>query len=169
MSSSSLCSRMYTPIYTDETLPRHQTSAMSLKVIIVACVAVVALANKPHVYHQRPVYAVPTYHAPGPVYHAPSPYKQPEYPTVPPKYNYNYGVADGYSGANFGHSESRDGYKTEGSYTRFEVEIRVHQESTNPLIFNIVIWMHDKQRLAVCNASGILLLVVGTAGKKFGR
>lgn len=36
---------------------------------------------------------------------------------VPPKYSYNYGVADHYSGANFGHSESRNGYKTEGSYT----------------------------------------------------
>ncbi|XP_037804818.1 pro-resilin-like [Penaeus monodon] len=40
-----------------------------------------------------------------------------EYPTAHPKYNYNYGVADGYSGANFGHSESRDGYKTEGTYS----------------------------------------------------
>ncbi|XP_047488721.1 adhesive plaque matrix protein-like [Penaeus chinensis] len=83
---------------------------MSLKVILVACVAVVALADKAPVYHQPPVYAAPTYHAP-------SPYKQPEYPTAPPKYNYNYGVADGYSGANFAASESRDGYKTEGSYT----------------------------------------------------
>ncbi|XP_042865410.1 cuticle protein 18.6-like [Penaeus japonicus] len=87
---------------------------MSLKVILVACVAVVALADKAPVY---PKYAAPTYHAPEPVYHAPSPYKQPEYPTEPPKYNYNYGVADSYSGANFAASESRDGYKTEGSYT----------------------------------------------------
>nr|XP_027207754.1 pro-resilin-like [Penaeus vannamei] len=49
---------------------------------------------------------------PPPAYHS-----EPHYPDVPPKYTYNYGVADGYSGANFGHSESRDGYKTEGSYT----------------------------------------------------
>ena len=34
-----------------------------------------------------------------------------------PQYKYNYGVSDGYSGAAFGHSETRDGYKTEGSYT----------------------------------------------------
>ncbi|XP_047488720.1 larval cuticle protein A3A-like [Penaeus chinensis] len=93
-----------------------RTTAMSLKVILVACVAAVALADKAPVYHQPPVYAAPTYRAPEPAYH-PSPYKQPEYPTVPPKYNYNYGVADGYSGVNLGHSEARDGYKTEGSYT----------------------------------------------------
>ncbi|XP_069974047.1 larval cuticle protein A2B-like isoform X1 [Penaeus vannamei] len=90
---------------------------MSLKVILVACVAAVALADKAPVHHLPPVYNIPTYHAPEPVYHARAHYKEPEYPTVPPKYNYNYGVADGYSGANFGHSESRDGYKTEGSYT----------------------------------------------------
>ncbi|XP_063602664.1 uncharacterized protein LOC134778730 [Penaeus indicus] len=84
-----------------------RTTAMSLKVILVACVAAVALADKAPVYHQPPVYAAPTYHAPEPAYH-PSPYKQPEYPTVPPKYNYNYGVADGYSGVNFAASESRD-------------------------------------------------------------
>ncbi|XP_027207775.2 larval cuticle protein A2B-like [Penaeus vannamei] len=90
---------------------------MSLKVILVACVAAVALADKAPVHHLPPVYAAPTYHAPEPVYHARAHYNEPEYPTVPPKYNYNYGVADGYSGANFGHSESRDGYKTEGSYT----------------------------------------------------
>ncbi|XP_037805119.1 cuticle protein-like [Penaeus monodon] len=80
---------------------------MSLKVILVACVAAVALADKAPAY---PKYVAPSYHAP-------APYKQPEYPTAPPKYNYNYGVADGYSGANFAASESRDGYKTEGSYT----------------------------------------------------
>ncbi|XP_037805099.1 cuticle protein 8-like [Penaeus monodon] len=95
-----------------ETLPRHQTSVMSLKVILVACVAAVALAD-----HLPPVYSAPTYHAPEPVYHAPAHYKEPEYPAVAPKYNYNYGVADSYSGANFAASESRDGYKTEGSYT----------------------------------------------------
>ncbi|XP_047488722.1 cuticle protein 8-like [Penaeus chinensis] len=90
---------------------------MSLKVILVACVAAVALADKAPVHHLPPVYTAPTYHAPEPVYHAPAHYKEPEYPTVPPKYNYNYGVADGYSGANFAASESREGYKTEGSYT----------------------------------------------------
>ncbi|XP_069976131.1 cuticle protein 21-like isoform X2 [Penaeus vannamei] len=111
---------------------------MSLKVVVLACVAVVALCDKvpvhiphPPVYAPRPYHAPePAYHAPEPAYHAPEPayhtpepaYHAPEhheheYPDVPPKYNYNYGVADGYSGANFGHSESRDGYKTEGSYT----------------------------------------------------
>ncbi|XP_037804749.1 larval cuticle protein A2B-like isoform X1 [Penaeus monodon] len=97
---------------------------MSLKVVVLACVAVVALCDKapvhdplPPVYTPRPAYHAPApYHAPEPAYHAHAHY-EPEYPDVHPKYNYNYGVADGYSGANFGHSESRDGYKTEGSYT----------------------------------------------------
>ncbi|XP_066952440.1 pro-resilin-like [Macrobrachium rosenbergii] len=40
----------------------------------------------------------------------------PDYPDVPPNYTYKYGVADGYSGNNYEHSEARDGYKTEGSY-----------------------------------------------------
>ncbi|XP_037805116.1 cuticle protein 8-like [Penaeus monodon] len=90
---------------------------MSLKVILVACVAAVALADKAPEYPQHLAYAAPKYPAPTPSYPAPSPYKEPEYPTKPPRYNYNYGVADGYSGANFAASESRDGYKTEGTYT----------------------------------------------------
>ncbi|XP_063602666.1 uncharacterized protein LOC134778732 [Penaeus indicus] len=53
---------------------------MSLKVILVACVAAVALADKAPV-HLPPVY-VPTYHAPEPVYNAPARYKEPEYPTI---------------------------------------------------------------------------------------
>ncbi|KAG7171377.1 cuticle protein 7-like [Homarus americanus] len=76
---------------------------MALKLIVLVCVAVVVLGD------QSPVYPAP------PVYGYPAP--PPEYPEVPPKYTYNYGVADDYSGANFGHSENRDGYKTEGSYT----------------------------------------------------
>merc|ERR1712025_227190 len=35
----------------------------------------------------------------------------------PPVYNYQYGVADDYSGANFAQTEQRDGYATSGSYT----------------------------------------------------
>merc|ERR1712042_391882 len=90
--------------------------AMSLKVVVFACVAAVALADKAPVYPAPPSYGPPppSYHAPAPSYHAPAAYK-PE-PTAPPKYDYNYGVADGYSGVNFGQSESRDGYNTQGSY-----------------------------------------------------
>ncbi|XP_037804823.1 cuticle protein 18.6-like [Penaeus monodon] len=111
---------------------------MSLKVVVLACVVVVALCDKtpvhaphPPVYASKPSYHAPApyhapepayhapepaYHAPEPAYHAPEPY-EPEYADVPPKYNYNYGVADTYSGANFAASESRDGYNTEGTYT----------------------------------------------------
>ena len=35
---------------------------------------------------------------------------------TPAVYNYEYGVADDYSGANFGQNENRDGYATHGSY-----------------------------------------------------
>ncbi|XP_069973869.1 cuticle protein 7-like [Penaeus vannamei] len=104
---------------------------MSLKVIVLACVAVVVLCDKapvypppPPAYAPAPSYHAPApYHAPEPAYHAPEPayhapaHYEPEHSDVPPKYSYNYGVADEYSRANFGHSESRDGYKTEGSYT----------------------------------------------------
>ncbi|CAL4161388.1 unnamed protein product, partial [Meganyctiphanes norvegica] len=76
---------------------RTRQANMSLKLCILLCVAAVAVADV------RPQY--------GP----PEPYH--EEPSSPPKYSYNYGVADGYSGANYGHGESRDGYKTEGSYT----------------------------------------------------
>ncbi|XP_071528362.1 cuticle protein-like [Panulirus ornatus] len=84
---------------------------MSLKVIVIVSLAVVVGGEQAPVYHAPPAYAPP------PTYHAPAPYHPTEHPDVPPKYTYNYGVADDYSGANFGHSESRDGYKTEGSYT----------------------------------------------------
>ncbi|XP_045104822.1 pro-resilin-like [Portunus trituberculatus] len=82
---------------------------MSLKValVIFATVVVASVADQIPIYHE------PQYGPPAPSYHAPVE----EYPDAPPQYKYNYGVSDGYSGANFGHSESRDGYKTQGSYT----------------------------------------------------
>ncbi|XP_037804829.1 uncharacterized protein LOC119599147 [Penaeus monodon] len=105
-----------------------QTHEGEAPVAVLACVAVVALCDKapvlaprPPVYTSRPAYHAPepAYHAPEPAYHAPKPtyhtadpayhahaHYEPEYPDVPPKYKYNYGVADGYSGANFGHSEN---------------------------------------------------------------
>ncbi|CAL4118972.1 unnamed protein product [Meganyctiphanes norvegica] len=70
----------------------------SFKLLVAFCLVAAALSD------QAPFYGHPS-----------SPYK--EDPVSPPKYSYNYGVADGYSGANYGHGESRDGYKTEGSYT----------------------------------------------------
>ncbi|XP_063615095.1 pro-resilin-like [Penaeus indicus] len=35
---------------------------------------------------------------------------------APAHYAFNYGVQDAYFGTNFGHAESRDGYKTEGVF-----------------------------------------------------
>ncbi|XP_037804832.1 extensin-like [Penaeus monodon] len=77
-------------------------------------------ASKPYYHAPAPYHAPePAYHVPEPAYHAPEPdyhapkHYEPEYADVTPKYNYNYGVADGYSGANFAASESRDGYNTE--------------------------------------------------------
>ena len=44
----------------------------------------------------------------------PAPYAAPA--DTPAVYTYEYGVADDYSGANFGQNENRDGYATHGSY-----------------------------------------------------
>merc|ERR1712117_748708 len=82
-----------------------------------------APAYKPApVYHPAPVYKpapapvykpAPAYHAPA--YHAPA-YKEPAYADVPAKYQYEYAVADDYSGVNFGANEARDGYSPYGEY-----------------------------------------------------
>merc|ERR1712242_14303 len=52
--------------------------------------------------------------APAP-YHAPAPAPYHE-PVAAPVYEFTYGVADDYSGANFGHSENRNNYDTKGEY-----------------------------------------------------
>ena len=52
--------------------------------------------------------------APNPHPLAPAPYNSE--PVSPPIYNFEYGVSDSYSGANFGHSEKRDNYETSGEY-----------------------------------------------------
>merc|ERR1712243_271827 len=44
------------------------------------------------------------------------PVDPPTYPDIPPKYSYNYAVADDYSKANFLAEEDRDGYNTLGRY-----------------------------------------------------
>ena len=66
-------------------------------------------------YHPAPVVPVVPHPAP---YHPPKPvhgYKEPAY-DGPAVYAYEYGVADEYSGANFGQNEARDGYATNGEY-----------------------------------------------------
>ena len=96
---------------------------LSFKIFALATAAAVAAADKAPApsYGYKPAPA--PYHAPAPApYHAPAPapaYKAhpaPVYADEPPKYVYEYGVADDYSHANFGHTESRDGYATKGSY-----------------------------------------------------
>ncbi|XP_068241283.1 pro-resilin-like [Palaemon carinicauda] len=77
---------------------------MALKFFVLVCLAVLVVAD------EVPVYELPP---PPPPSYGP---KEPDYPDVPPNYTYKYGVADGYSGNNYEHSEVRDGYKTEGSY-----------------------------------------------------
>ena len=66
-------------------------------------------------YKPAPAYKPAPVHPHEPKYH-PEPYKEPEYEHSPPKYAFEYGVTDEYSKTNFGHSESRDGYKTVGKY-----------------------------------------------------
>ena len=99
---------------------------ISLKIFVIAAIAVVASADKAPAptFGYKPVPApAPAYHpapAPAPAYHpAPAPaYKPAAEPFEAPKYAYTYGVADATYGnkVDFGHSESRDGYATKGSY-----------------------------------------------------
>jgi len=53
----------------------------------------------------------------GPYGPPPRAYSPPvEYPDDPPNYQFNYAVADDYSGANYHHEEAREGYNTNGVY-----------------------------------------------------
>merc|ERR1712168_1736196 len=61
------------------------------------------------VVHRPVVHAAPILTHPAPVHGHPG-------PDAPPVYSYEYGVADEYSGANFGQNEARDGYSTNGQY-----------------------------------------------------
>ncbi|XP_050720236.1 uncharacterized protein LOC127000533 [Eriocheir sinensis] len=69
-----------------------------------------------------PTYAPPpppTYAPPPPPTYAPPPppkYGQPEPETAKPAYSFDWAVKDDYSGNDFGHQETRDGYNTQGSY-----------------------------------------------------
>ncbi|XP_050700405.1 cuticle protein 8-like [Eriocheir sinensis] len=93
---------------------RSLVVSFQVSLLVVVCVVGASLADQVPVYHEPPQYIPPSpsYAAPAPSYHPVE-----DYPDSPPQYKYNYGVADGYTGASYGHSESRDGYKTEGSYT----------------------------------------------------
>nr|XP_027206664.1 cuticle protein 21-like [Penaeus vannamei] len=53
----------------------------------------------------------PAYNPPAPAYSAPAPA-----PSGPAQYDFNYAVKDDYSGNDFGHQESRNGYDTQGTY-----------------------------------------------------
>ncbi|XP_045624470.2 pro-resilin-like [Procambarus clarkii] len=80
---------------------------MTAKVLVMAALVAVTLARP----EPPPVYGPPpSYTPPKPVYGAPS------YPDTPPQYNSQYAVRDDYSGNDFGHQESRDGYDTKGTY-----------------------------------------------------
>ncbi|XP_076042072.1 pro-resilin-like [Oratosquilla oratoria] len=61
---------------------------MALKIVFIACVATVALADLAPLYHLY----------------------------TPPNYEYTYGVADAYSGNNYEVNQKRNGYNTEGQY-----------------------------------------------------
>ena len=76
-----------------------------------------APAYKPApVYHPAPVYKPAPAYKPAPSYKPTPSYHEPAYAAVPPKYQYEYAVADEYAGVNFGANEARDGYSTYGEY-----------------------------------------------------
>ncbi|XP_066981526.1 pro-resilin-like [Macrobrachium rosenbergii] len=83
---------------------------MALKVAFFAAVAVISVSA------DSPRLPAPSYNAPAPSYRAPSPSYNAPAATGPAKYDFNYAVKDDYSGNDFGHQESRDGYNTQGSY-----------------------------------------------------
>merc|ERR1711970_1232207 len=81
--------------------------------------APVAVHHAPIVHHTPVVHHAPVVHRP--VVHAapafaPAPIHGHPGPDAPPVYAFEYGVADEYSGANFGQNEARDGYSTNGQY-----------------------------------------------------
>ena len=84
----------------------HKLRILYFQVLIISTFATLALAA-PQSSNYRPAPPPPT---PNPAY---GPVEV--YPDVPPKYTFEYAVSDSYSN-NFGHTETRDGYKTSGSY-----------------------------------------------------
>ncbi|XP_037801367.1 pro-resilin-like [Penaeus monodon] len=80
---------------------------MTFKVAVFVALMAGALADS------GPRYSPPTpsYNPPAPTYNAPAPA-----PSGPAQYDFNYAVKDDYSGNDFGHQESRNGYDTQGTY-----------------------------------------------------
>ena len=72
--------------------PSYTNPQFQSLILILALAVTATLADNP-----RPSYNEPTYDEPA-------------------AYNYQYGVQDSYSGANFGQNEQRDGYATHGEY-----------------------------------------------------
>ncbi|XP_047472511.1 pro-resilin-like [Penaeus chinensis] len=80
---------------------------MTFKIAVYVALLAAALADS------GPRYSPPTpsYSPPPPTYNAPAPA-----PSGPAQYDFNYAVKDDYSGNDFGHQESRNGYDTQGTY-----------------------------------------------------
>ncbi|XP_042239516.1 cuticle protein 7-like [Homarus americanus] len=84
---------------------------MAPKVVLLAALVAAALARP------GPQYNPPTPEYSAPAHPRPSYYAAPAYPDTPPQYNSQYAVRDDYSGNDYGHEESRDGYNTQGTYS----------------------------------------------------
>merc|ERR1711931_519722 len=76
---------------------------------------VAPVVHRPVIAHPAPIVHRPVVHA-APILAHPAPVHGHPGPGAPPVYSYEYGVADEYSGANFGQNEARDGYSTNGQY-----------------------------------------------------
>ncbi|XP_027206674.2 cuticle protein 7 [Penaeus vannamei] len=87
---------------------------MAFKVAVFVALMAGALADSgPRYSPPTPSYnpPAPSYNPPAPTYNAPAPA-----PAGPAQYDFNYAVKDDYSGNDFGHQESRNGYDTQGTY-----------------------------------------------------
>nr|XP_045624463.1 cuticle protein 7-like [Procambarus clarkii] len=92
---------------------------MAFKVFVLTALVAVALTEKlPSYRPPTPAYRPPTpaYRPPVPAYNAPRPSYSAPSPSGVPQYNFNWAVKDDYSGNDFGHDETRNGYDTQGSY-----------------------------------------------------
>ncbi|XP_042239583.1 cuticle protein 7-like [Homarus americanus] len=91
---------------------------MAPKVVLFAALVAAAFARPdPQYSSPTPAYNPSAHSYNAPAHPRPSYSAAPAYPDTPPQYNSQYAVRDDYSGNDYGHEESRDGYNTQGTYS----------------------------------------------------
>ena len=118
--STAVAAPAHVPVPVRKALPFHPIPIAHPTPIIphhVAPLQKPAVVVPPVVPRVTPVVAAPIHPSPIPFHPAPlAPVHGHPGPDAPPVYAFEYGVADEYSGVNFGQNEARDGYTTNGEY-----------------------------------------------------